>query len=90
MLFRHSANEVGNLERPFLREFFSRCVGSNDCPVLNFYMQNFTTKIVDMMMAENLFASQGGPIILSQIENEYQKVQNIEGAFHDDGSRYVN
>ncbi|XP_076956713.1 beta-galactosidase 16-like [Bidens hawaiensis] len=51
------------------------------------YMQNFTTKIVDMMKAENLFASQGGPIILSQIENEYQ---NIEGAFHDDGSRYVN
>ncbi|KAI7749913.1 hypothetical protein M8C21_033957 [Ambrosia artemisiifolia] len=51
------------------------------------YMQNFTTKIVDMMKAENLFASQGGPIILSQIENEYQ---NIEGAFHEDGSRYVN
>ncbi|MFS7983632.1 putative beta-galactosidase [Helianthus anomalus] len=52
-----------------------------------FYMQNFTTKIVDMMKAENLFASQGGPIILSQIENEYQ---NVEGSFHEDGSRYVN
>ncbi|KVG89860.1 Galactose-binding domain-like protein, partial [Cynara cardunculus var. scolymus] len=51
------------------------------------HMQNFTTKIVDMMKAEKLFASQGGPIILSQIENEYT---SIEGAFHEDGPRYVN
>ncbi|XP_023734592.1 beta-galactosidase 6 [Lactuca sativa] len=51
------------------------------------YMQNFTTKIVNMMKEENLFASQGGPIILSQIENEYQ---NVEGSFHDDGRQYVN
>ncbi|KAI3762803.1 hypothetical protein L1987_53244 [Smallanthus sonchifolius] len=34
-------------------------------------MQGFTQKIVEMMKAENLFESQGGPIILSQIENEY-------------------
>ncbi|KAL3518368.1 hypothetical protein ACH5RR_020957 [Cinchona calisaya] len=34
-------------------------------------MQRFTTKIVDMMKQEKLFRSQGGPIILSQIENEY-------------------
>ncbi|XP_071704745.1 transcription initiation factor TFIID subunit 2 isoform X2 [Rutidosis leptorrhynchoides] len=32
--FRHLANEVGNLERPFLREFFPRWVGSSGCPVL--------------------------------------------------------
>ncbi|KAJ9564907.1 hypothetical protein OSB04_000873 [Centaurea solstitialis] len=51
------------------------------------HMQNFTTKIVDMMKAEKLYASQGGPIILSQIENEYT---SIEGAFHEDGPRYVN
>ncbi|KAI3767610.1 hypothetical protein L2E82_17866 [Cichorium intybus] len=51
------------------------------------HMQNFTSKIVNMMKEENLFASQGGPIILSQIENEYQ---NIEGSFHDDGRQYVN
>lgn len=30
-------------------------------------MQNFTTKIVHMMKEENLFASQGGPIILAQV-----------------------
>ncbi|KAK9107735.1 hypothetical protein Syun_023746 [Stephania yunnanensis] len=34
-------------------------------------MKKFTQKIVDMMKAEELFESQGGPIILAQIENEY-------------------
>ncbi|XP_022132466.1 beta-galactosidase 3 [Momordica charantia] len=34
-------------------------------------MQGFTEKIVGMMKSEKLFESQGGPIILSQIENEY-------------------
>ncbi|KAL1543811.1 Beta-galactosidase 16 [Salvia divinorum] len=50
------------------------------------YMQNFTTKIVNMMKSENLFASQGGPIILSQIENEYQ---NVERRFGNKGPPYV-
>ncbi|KAL5858282.1 hypothetical protein ACOSQ3_005740 [Xanthoceras sorbifolium] len=35
-------------------------------------MRNFTQKIVHMMKDEKLFQSQGGPIILSQIENEYE------------------
>ncbi|KAJ6707918.1 BETA-GALACTOSIDASE [Salix viminalis] len=35
-------------------------------------MQKFTQKIVQMMKDEKLFESQGGPIILSQIENEYE------------------
>jgi hypothetical protein len=30
-------------------------------------MQNFTTMIVDTMKQENLFASQGGPIIVAQV-----------------------
>ena len=34
-------------------------------------MKNFTTLIVDMMKRENLFASQGGPIILSQVSKLY-------------------
>ncbi|XP_073137651.1 beta-galactosidase 8-like [Henckelia pumila] len=37
-------------------------------------MKRFTTKIVSMMKQERLYASQGGPIILSQIENEYGNV----------------
>lgn len=48
-------------------------------------MQRFTTMIVNMMKDANLFASQGGPIILTQIENEYA---NVEAAFPD-GSSYV-
>ncbi|PRQ49521.1 putative beta-galactosidase [Rosa chinensis] len=57
-------------------------------PITNyiFYMQNFTTKIVNLMKSEGLYASQGGPIILSQIENEYQ---NVEAAFHEKGPAYV-
>ncbi|XP_074360230.1 beta-galactosidase 16-like [Apium graveolens] len=49
-------------------------------------MQNFTAKIVNMMKSEGLYASQGGPIILSQIENEYQ---TVEAAFHEQGATYV-
>ncbi|XP_010521259.1 PREDICTED: beta-galactosidase 6 [Tarenaya hassleriana] len=51
-----------------------------------FYMRNFTTKIVNLMKSEGLYASQGGPIILSQIENEYG---NVEGAFPQGGAAYV-
>ncbi|XP_050256855.1 beta-galactosidase 6-like isoform X2 [Quercus robur] len=58
---------------------------SNNKP-FKFYMQNFTTKIVNLMKSEGLYASQGGPIILSQIENEYQ---NVEAAFHEKGPPYV-
>ncbi|KAF7837990.1 beta-galactosidase-like isoform X1 [Senna tora] len=43
-------------------------------------MQKFTQKIVSMMKAENLFQTQGGPIILSQIENEYGPVEWEIGA----------
>ncbi|KAL8144307.1 hypothetical protein V2J09_017339 [Rumex salicifolius] len=42
-------------------------------------MQGFTKKIVDLMRSNNLFASQGGPIILSQIENEFGKQSKIQG-----------
>ncbi|KAG5566745.1 hypothetical protein RHGRI_002326 [Rhododendron griersonianum] len=50
-------------------------------------MQRFTAKIVDLMKQEKLYASQGGPIILSQIENEYG---NIDSAFGSAGKRYIN
>ncbi|KAL6224175.1 hypothetical protein ACLB2K_003031 [Fragaria x ananassa] len=38
-------------------------------------MKTFTEKIVGMMKAEGLFQPQGGPIIMSQIENEYGPVE---------------
>lgn len=43
---------------------------TNNEPFKN-HMKSFTTYIVDMMKKEQLFASQGGNIILAQIENEY-------------------
>ncbi|KAL0558579.1 hypothetical protein IC582_003156 [Cucumis melo] len=55
-------------------------------PVFMNEMQNFTTLIVDMMKQENLFASQGGPIILAQIENEYG---NVMTSYGDAGKAYV-
>ncbi|CAL1384117.1 unnamed protein product [Linum trigynum] len=50
-------------------------------------MQGFTEKIVQMMKNEKLFASQGGPIILSQIENEYGPDIKAYGAA---GRAYMN
>uniref|UniRef100_A0A1J3FJZ3 Beta-galactosidase n=1 Tax=Noccaea caerulescens TaxID=107243 RepID=A0A1J3FJZ3_NOCCA len=49
-------------------------------------MQRFTAKIVDLMKQEKLYASQGGPIILSQIENEYG---NIDAAYGAAGKSYM-
>ncbi|XP_072989067.1 beta-galactosidase 5-like [Typha latifolia] len=50
-------------------------------------MQGFTQKIVQLMKSESLFASQGGPIILSQIENEYGPESKEFGSV---GRSYVN
>ena len=50
-------------------------------------MQTFTTKIVNMCNQANLFASQGGPIILAQIENEYGNVMTPYG---NAGGTYIN
>ncbi|CAL5384877.1 unnamed protein product [Camellia sinensis] len=71
---------------PFWLHDIPGIVYRSDNEPFKFYMQNFTTKIVNMMKSEGLYASQGGPIILSQIENEYQ---TIEGAFHEKGPAYV-
>jgi beta-galactosidase len=43
-------------------------------------MQGFVSKIVSMMKSESLFEPQGGPIIMSQIENEYGPVEWTIGA----------
>nr|GMC58905.1 beta-galactosidase-like [Ipomoea batatas] len=43
-------------------------------------MQGFVAKIVNMMKSESLFEPQGGPIIMSQIENEYGPIEWEIGA----------
>ncbi|KAJ6413674.1 hypothetical protein OIU84_006473 [Salix udensis] len=72
---------------PFWLHDVPDIVYRSDNEPFKLYMQNFTTKIVSMMKSEGLYASQGGPIILSQIENEYQ---NVEAAFGDKGPPYIN
>ncbi|XP_057983261.1 beta-galactosidase 7-like [Malania oleifera] len=55
-------------------------------PVYMNEMQNFTTLIVDMARRANLFASQGGPIIIAQIENEYG---NVMSSYGESGKEYI-
>ncbi|KAE8669943.1 Beta-galactosidase 11 [Hibiscus syriacus] len=50
------------------------------------YMKKFVTMIVDKLKGEKLFASQGGPIIVAQIENEYNTIQL---AFREKGESYI-
>lgn len=35
-------------------------------------MKRFTAKIVDVLKQEKLYASQGGPVILSQVDFNFQ------------------
>ncbi|KAF8406609.1 hypothetical protein HHK36_008698 [Tetracentron sinense] len=57
-----------------------------DNPPFKYHMKKFTKMIIKKMKDEKLFASQGGPIILSQIENEYN---TVELAYKESGTRYV-
>ncbi|CAM8981344.1 unnamed protein product [Rhodiola kirilowii] len=58
----------------------------SDNEPFKYHMEKFVKMIIDMMKAEKLFASQGGPIILSQIENEYNSIQL---AYRELGVSYV-
>ncbi|KAL3641243.1 Beta-galactosidase 16 [Castilleja foliolosa] len=71
---------------PFWLHDVPNIVFRSDNEPFKFYMKSFTTKIVELMKSEKLYAPQGGPIILSQIENEYQ---NVERGFGPKGPPYV-
>ncbi|MBA0661824.1 hypothetical protein Goklo_006065, partial [Gossypium klotzschianum] len=49
-------------------------------------METFTTKIVNKVKVAKLFAPQGGPIIVAQIENEYGNIMEGYGAA---GKKYI-
>ncbi|XP_031250429.1 beta-galactosidase 13-like [Pistacia vera] len=71
---------------PFwLRDIPNITFRSDNLP-FKYHMKKFTKKIIQMMKDEKLFASQGGPIILSQIENEYAET---EITYKELGTRYV-
>ncbi|KAK9285037.1 hypothetical protein L1049_024221 [Liquidambar formosana] len=69
----------------WLREV-SNITFRTDNPPFKYHMKRFTKAIIKKMKDEKLFAPQGGPIILSQIENEYN---NIQLAFEERGTKYV-
>ncbi|KAK1422984.1 hypothetical protein QVD17_18277 [Tagetes erecta] len=50
------------------------------------HMKRYIELIVNMMKAEKLFAPQGGPIIMAQVENEYNHVQET---YKEKGTQYV-
>ncbi|KAK7258025.1 hypothetical protein RIF29_32405 [Crotalaria pallida] len=50
------------------------------------YMKQYVATIIGKMKEEKLFATQGGPIILAQIENEYNHIQL---AYDAEGDTYV-
>ncbi|CAK9144920.1 unnamed protein product [Ilex paraguariensis] len=51
-----------------------------------YHMKRYSEMVINMMQKEKLFAPQGGPIILAQIENEYN---NVQLAYRDLGKKYV-
>ncbi|GMY15379.1 transcription initiation factor tfiid subunit 2, partial [Fagus crenata] len=56
--FRHLANKVGNLERPFLKDFFPRWVGSCGCPVLRMgFSYNKRKNMVELAVLRGCTAS---------------------------------
>ncbi|KAL2937117.1 Beta-galactosidase 14 [Bienertia sinuspersici] len=57
-----------------------------DNPAFKTNMENWVTKVVNLMKDSKLYAPQGGPIIMSQIENEYDHVRD---AFDDAAERYI-
>ncbi|XVF00877.1 hypothetical protein REPUB_Repub04eG0039700 [Reevesia pubescens] len=69
----------------WLREVPDIVFRSDNEPFKN-HMKRFVTMIINKMKEEKLFASQGGPIILAQIENEYNTIQL---AFRELGKSYV-
>uniref|UniRef100_M1A6P4 Beta-galactosidase n=1 Tax=Solanum tuberosum TaxID=4113 RepID=M1A6P4_SOLTU len=51
-----------------------------------YHMKKYSEMVIDLMKKEKLFAPQGGPIILAQIENEYN---NVQAAYKENGKKYI-
>ncbi|KAF4391619.1 hypothetical protein G4B88_030770 [Cannabis sativa] len=69
----------------WLREVPDIIFRSDNAP-FKYHMKKYVKMIINKMKEEKLFAPQGGPIILAQIENEYNHVQL---AYRELGARYV-
>ncbi|KAL9433311.1 hypothetical protein AB3S75_028191 [Citrus x aurantiifolia] len=71
--FRHFANKVGNLERPFLKEFFPRWVGTCGCPVLRMgFSYSKRKNIVELAVLRDCTAKPDSrtPVLSSNTDSE--------------------
>ncbi|KAL6219204.1 hypothetical protein ACLB2K_012410 [Fragaria x ananassa] len=69
----------------WLREVPDVIFRSDNAPYKK-HMEEYVTKIMKLMKDNKLFSPQGGPIILAQIENEYNAIQL---AYRELGDSYV-
>ncbi|XP_061989757.1 beta-galactosidase 13-like [Rosa rugosa] len=69
----------------WLREVPNLIFRTDNAPY-KYYMKKYVTMIVNKLKEAKLFFAQGGPIILAQIENEYDHIQL---AYKDMGFSYV-
>ncbi|GER50249.1 beta-galactosidase [Striga asiatica] len=51
-----------------------------------YHMKKYAEMVINLIKKEKLFADQGGPIIMAQIENEYN---NVQLAYREAGQNYV-
>ncbi|XP_058227206.1 transcription initiation factor TFIID subunit 2 isoform X2 [Rhododendron vialii] len=76
--FRHYANKIGNLERPFLKEFFPRWVGSCGCPVLRMgYSYSKRKNMVELAVMRGCTATSDS---IATVANGNHDSENKEGA----------
>ncbi|KAK6143371.1 hypothetical protein DH2020_023719 [Rehmannia glutinosa] len=69
----------------WLREVPNITFRSHNEPFL-YHMKKYTEMVINLVKKEKLFADQGGPIIMAQIENEYN---NVQLAYKEHGVNYV-
>ncbi|PIN24631.1 TATA binding protein associated factor [Handroanthus impetiginosus] len=75
--FRHFANKIGNLERPFLKEFFPRWVGSCGCPVLKMgFSYNKRKNMVELAVLRGCTSR---PDSWASVDNVNPDSENREG-----------
>eukprot|EP00268_Persea_americana_P000193 TRINITY_DN10075_c0_g2_i16.p1 TRINITY_DN10075_c0_g2~~TRINITY_DN10075_c0_g2_i16.p1 ORF type:complete len:575 (-),score=125.59 TRINITY_DN10075_c0_g2_i16:2665-4389(-) len=75
--FRHFANKIGNLERPFLKEFFPRWVGSCGCPVLRMgFSYNKRRNMIELAVLRSCTATAGA---ITSISNGNPDSETREG-----------
>ncbi|WZZ06876.1 hypothetical protein YC2023_092797 [Brassica napus] len=73
--FRQFSNKIGNLERPFLKEFFQRWVASCGCPVLRIGLSyNKRKNIVEMAALRECTASLDARLSVGATDSENRDV----------------